>query len=188
MKTYKDVTAEIEKLKAKAESLRKSEMAGVIGRIKEAIEAYGLTAADLGLSAGAAPRGSKAAASTAPSSVGVGTGVGVAKYRDPASGKTWTGRGKPPLWIQGAKDRSAFLIGGASAPSGSADGGSAKKAGKGAKARGRAKAAAPTFGVPKYRDAATGKTWTGRGKPPNWIAGAKDRDAYLIEANAAGTS
>ena len=22
-----------------------------------------------------------------------------AKYRDPLSGKTWTGRGKPPLWI-----------------------------------------------------------------------------------------
>jgi DNA-binding protein H-NS len=186
MKTYKDVTAEIEKLKAKAESLRKSEMAGVISRIKEAIEAYGLTAADLGLSAGAAPRASKAAALSAPS--GVAGGVGVAKYRDPASGKTWTGRGKPPLWIQGAKDRSAFLIGGASAPAGSADSASARKAGKGAKARGQAKAAAPKFGVPKYRDAATGKTWTGRGKPPNWIAGAKDRDAYLIDANAGGAS
>jgi DNA-binding protein H-NS len=184
MKTYKDVTAEIEKLKAKAESLRKSEMAGVISRIKEAIEAYGLTAADLGLSAGAAPRASKAAAPTAQS----GVGVGVAKYRDPASGKTWTGRGKPPLWIQGAKDRSAFLIGGASAAAGSAASGSARKAGKGAKARGQAKAAAPKFGVPKYRDAATGKTWTGRGKPPNWIAGVKDRDAYLIDANAGGAS
>ena len=157
-------------------------MAGVISRIKEAIKAYDLTAADLGLSGGAATRASKSAAPTAPS------GVGVAKYRDPASGKTWTGRGKPPLWIQGAKDRSAFLIGGASAPAGSADSASARKPGKGAKARGQAKAAAPKFGVPKYRDAATGKTWTGRGKPPNWIAGAKDRDAYLIDANAGGAS
>ena len=126
MKTYKDVTAEIEKLKAKAESLRKSEMAGVISRIKEAIEAYGLTAADLGLSAGAAPRASKAAAPMVPSGVGAGVGVGVAKYRDPASGKTWTGRGKPPLWIQGAKDRSAFLIGGASAAAGIAASGSGR--------------------------------------------------------------
>ena len=42
--------------------------------------------------------------------------TGVAKFRDPKSGKTWTGRGKPPLWIAGAKDRQAFLIdGGASA-------------------------------------------------------------------------
>jgi DNA-binding protein H-NS len=183
MKTYKDVTAEIEKLKAKAESLRKSEMAGVISRIKEAIKAYDLTAADLGLSAGAAPRASRPAAPMAPS------GVGVAKYRDPASGKTWTGRGKPPLWIQGAKDRSAFLIGGASAPAASpGDSGSAKKASKGAKARGPAKKAAPKFGVPKYRDAATGKTWTGRGKPPTWIAGVKDRDAYLTEPTAAAAS
>jgi DNA-binding protein H-NS len=182
MKTYKDVTAEIEKLKAKAESLRKSEMAGVISRIKEAIKAYDLTAADLGLSAGAATRSSKSAPSTAPS------GVGVAKYRDPASGKTWTGRGKPPLWIQAAKDRSAFLIDGAAAPSSSADSGSAKKARKGVKAPGRAKAAAPKSGVPKYRDAATGKTWTGRGKPPTWIVGAKDRAAYLIDAASADAS
>jgi DNA-binding protein H-NS len=34
---------------------------------------------------------------------------GTPKYRDPATGKTWTGRGKPPVWIQG-KDRSQFLI------------------------------------------------------------------------------
>jgi len=33
--------------------------------------------------------------------------------------------------------------------------------------------------APKYRDAATGKTWTGRGKPPTWIAG-KDRTQFAI--------
>nr|WP_311223332.1 MULTISPECIES: H-NS histone family protein [unclassified Acidovorax] len=32
-----------------------------------------------------------------------------AKYLDEKSGATWTGRGKPPAWIQG-KDRAAFLI------------------------------------------------------------------------------
>lgn len=31
------------------------------------------------------------------------------KYRDPSSGKTWTGRGKPPVWIAG-KNRDQFLI------------------------------------------------------------------------------
>ncbi|WP_212645447.1 H-NS histone family protein [Delftia sp. PE138] len=36
-----------------------------------------------------------------------------------------------------------------------------------------------TVGAPKYRDPATGATWTGRGKPPNWIAG-KDRVPFLI--------
>jgi len=34
---------------------------------------------------------------------------GVVKYKDPATGATWTGRGKPPAWIIG-KDRNAFLI------------------------------------------------------------------------------
>jgi DNA-binding protein H-NS len=37
-----------------------------------------------------------------------------------------------------------------------------------------------SVGVPKYRDPATGATWTGRGKPPNWIVG-KDRTSLLIE-------
>jgi len=31
------------------------------------------------------------------------------KYRDPVTGKTWSGRGKPPLWIRD-KDRSQFVV------------------------------------------------------------------------------
>ena len=34
--------------------------------------------------------------------------VGV-KYRDPATGATWSGRGRAPAWIVG-RDRTAFLI------------------------------------------------------------------------------
>ncbi len=34
---------------------------------------------------------------------------GVAKYQNPTTGATWTGRGKPPAWIVG-QDRNAFLI------------------------------------------------------------------------------
>jgi DNA-binding protein H-NS len=33
-----------------------------------------------------------------------------ALYRDPKSGKTWSGRGPAPAWLTGAKDRSKFLI------------------------------------------------------------------------------
>lgn len=32
-----------------------------------------------------------------------------AKYRDPDTGATWSGRGKPPQWIAG-KDRQPFEI------------------------------------------------------------------------------
>ena len=31
----------------------------------------------------------------------------------------------------------------------------------------------------KYRDIATGKTWTGRGKMPTWLTG-KDKNEFLI--------
>lgn len=34
-------------------------------------------------------------------------------------------------------------------------------------------------GVPKYRNPENGATWTGRGKPPAWIAG-KDRAQFAI--------
>lgn len=33
--------------------------------------------------------------------------------------------------------------------------------------------------APKYRDPATGATWTGRGKPPRWMAAGK-REDFLI--------
>ena len=40
----------------------------------------------------------------------LGAGNKVApKYRDPSTGKTWTGRGKAPLWLAG-KDKASFLI------------------------------------------------------------------------------
>ena len=115
MKTYSDIKAEIAKLERQAEAARKAEVAGVVAKIKTAIVAYGLTAADLGLGRGA----SKAArAAKAKSSKKAATAVGTPKYRDPKSGKTWTGRGKPPTWIAGVKNRDAYLIDGAAGTAG----------------------------------------------------------------------
>jgi hypothetical protein len=45
-------------------------------------------------------------------------------YRHPKSGATWSGRGRAPAWLAGAKDRSKFLI---DAVSGVADSGAASK-------------------------------------------------------------
>ncbi len=46
---------------------------------------------------------------------------------------------------------------------------------------GRAKQAKPRQPVaPKYRDPLSGAEWSGRGKPPKWIAG-KNYGQYLIE-------
>ena len=36
-----------------------------------------------------------------------------AKYRDPESGATWSGRGPAPAWLANVKDRTKFLIGAA---------------------------------------------------------------------------
>jgi DNA-binding protein H-NS len=41
---------------------------------------------------------------------------------------------------------------------------------------------AKSVGAPKYRDPASDKTWTGKGRAPNWIVGAKNRDRFLINA------
>lgn len=45
------INAQIAVLQAKADAIRKQEVGEVVAKIKEAIAHYGLTAADLGLSA-----------------------------------------------------------------------------------------------------------------------------------------
>jgi DNA-binding protein H-NS len=101
MKTYQAVRAQIAKLEREAEELRRQELKNVIAQVRQAIADYGLTAADLGFGGrGGKPAGRKAAKRAA----------GEARYRDPKTGQTWTGRGRPPAWIAKAKNRDAFLI------------------------------------------------------------------------------
>ena len=104
MKTYQAVRAEIAKLEKQAEELRRQELRTIIAQVRQVIADYGLTAADLGLAGG------RARAWRARRRAGPAAAAGVAKYRDPKSGQTWTGHGRPPAWIVGAKDRDAFLI------------------------------------------------------------------------------
>ena len=108
---------QIENLKLQADKARKSEIAGVVARIREAIEFYGLTAADLGFGRGAAR--SARAAGTASKTGGRRRGAAAAKkpavvkYRND-SGGTWGGRGKRPQWLRDAlaegKQLSDFLV------------------------------------------------------------------------------
>jgi hypothetical protein len=86
------------------------------------IATYGITAEDLGLLTASSAKSS--GTPTAPVSkktrgpslkqvvkaASAKKTPGVAKFQDPKSGKTWTGHGKPPLWIAGKKDRTPFLI------------------------------------------------------------------------------
>ena len=101
-------------LKLEAEKLRKQEVDGVVKRIREAIEHYGLTAADLGLGARAATKGNApVAAKKRRGKAKAAKPAIVMKFRDEA-GNTWGGRGKRPQWVRDAlnsgKQLSDFLV------------------------------------------------------------------------------
>lgn len=78
--------AALEKQIAEAQRAARTE---AIAKVKALMAEYGLTAADL---AGKAPTAPKAE----------GSKKVAAKYRDPASGQAWTGRGLKPKWLQAA--------------------------------------------------------------------------------------
>ncbi|MDP2787310.1 MAG: H-NS histone family protein [Pseudomonadota bacterium] len=87
MSSYLEIISQIEDLKRKAEGVRQQEMAGAIAEIKQLMAQFGISAADLGLTGRIGAGKSKVRSSVA------------AKYRDPASGNTWTGRGRRPRWV-----------------------------------------------------------------------------------------
>lgn len=122
------IRQQIAALEKKAQDLVRVENNKVIEKVKGLIAKHGLSADDLGLVDAATGPASAMHAKQRRKSVGqAGRGsIGVAMYRDPTSGKTWTGRGKPPAWIAGAADRAPFLIGAEVAPAGAAGGGSEK--------------------------------------------------------------
>ncbi|CAG9242123.1 H-NS family nucleoid-associated regulatory protein [Paraburkholderia caribensis] len=165
MATLQKVQAQIAKLQAQAEALAVKQSSGVIAKIRDIMEKHGLTTADIEAHIGGSKkRGRKPGVKVAAKSA-----ASAAKYRDPKSGATWTGHGRAPAWIANAKDRRKFLTDGASeAPATAA----VKAATAGNYVRGPQ--------APKYRDPATGATWSGRGPAPAWLAGAKDRTAFLI--------
>jgi DNA-binding protein H-NS len=95
---YEELQAKIADLQAQAARVKEEEKEQAIGMARTMISAYGITARDLGLDK--APK-----TKTGPKP---GNKI-AAKYRDPASGATWSGRGKTPRWINGA-DRSQYAI------------------------------------------------------------------------------
>lgn len=107
MPTYVELMAQIEALQKQAEEVRQAEIAGVIAEIKQKIRDYDLTAADLGFSNAVPAKNEPVSRSDRRAAVRP-------KYQDPASGKTWTGRGVMPKWMKAAVDagrnRDEFLI------------------------------------------------------------------------------
>jgi DNA-binding protein H-NS len=165
MTTLHSLQAKIAKLTAQAEAIVRKDSDAVISKICELMAEHGLTTADIDAHLGRSRKGGRKL--TVKTNAKASTSV--AKFRDPKSGATWTGHGRAPAWIAAAKDRSKFLVEGQPAVSAAA----------------RKKAAKPGNYVrgpqpPKYADPKTGATWSGRGKAPAWLSGAKDRTKFLI--------
>ncbi|WP_138515892.1 H-NS family nucleoid-associated regulatory protein [Rhodoferax bucti] len=98
MTTLQDLIAQKEALEAQIAAQRQSELANAIAQVKSLVEAHGLTAADV---FGTAVRRAKSGEKV--------TNKVAAKYRDPVSGKTWSGRGLAPKWLAG-KNKADYAI------------------------------------------------------------------------------
>ena len=93
MTDYKTLLQQKAELEARIAEVMKTEKAGAVAEARALIQQYQLTQQDVFPTSGFKAKGS----------------VGAPKFRDPETGAIWTGRGKPPNWING-KDRAPFLI------------------------------------------------------------------------------
>lgn len=92
MPNIDELLAQKEAIEQQIKALRKSERLEAIAKVREVIAAFDISAEEL--------FGRKAKASR---------GKVAPKYRDPVSGKTWTGRGRAPRWLDG-RNPGDFLI------------------------------------------------------------------------------
>jgi DNA-binding protein H-NS len=89
MESIQELLAQKAALEKKIAEAQRTAKADAIAKVKALMAEYGLTAADLAGKAAGVPKadaGKKVAA----------------KYRDPSTGQTWTGRGLKPKWLQAA--------------------------------------------------------------------------------------
>jgi DNA-binding protein H-NS len=92
MATLNELLAQKAALEKQIVDAQREEKAAAIAQIKGLMAQYGLTLADLG------PR----ATAVAPRRANGGGAKVPPKYRDPATGATWSGRGLKPRWLEAA--------------------------------------------------------------------------------------
>lgn len=112
MRTYKVIQAEIADFEVEIERLRKEakeaqarETGDARKKIAELMKASGLTAEDV-LNWRTVDKSKVVAGNFGEKKPKI---VRKPKYQDPASGKTWSGSGRSPLWFD-VNDREKFLI------------------------------------------------------------------------------
>ncbi|WP_321898611.1 H-NS histone family protein [Paraburkholderia heleia] len=95
MPSYKQLTAQLEKLHKEVAAAREKEIDQAIAEIREKIAEYDITAEELGFTTRRAGPARKKALPP--------------RYMNPKTGETWSGRGRTPGWLAG-KNRERFLI------------------------------------------------------------------------------
>ena len=89
MATLKELIAQKEALELEIDRAKKKDHGEAIAKVRAMMEEYGLTIADLSIRRGPKPRSGKGAKVAA-------------KYRNTATGDTWSGRGLQPKWLKAA--------------------------------------------------------------------------------------
>src|SRR5690625_2839717 len=85
----KQIESEIERLKSKVQELQKRHRGPALKSIIAAMREYDITPEDIAAELGTTLKPGRRAGKT----------VTPPKYRDNATGRTWTGRGRTPKWI-----------------------------------------------------------------------------------------
>jgi DNA-binding protein H-NS len=108
--TVTEIKKQIAALEAKAVRLAEEESKASVSKVRALMNQLGVTLQHL------SSAGSKKASTVKKAIVGkkpataARTSKGAAKYADPKTGKTWSGFGRAPGWIAGAKNRDAYLV------------------------------------------------------------------------------
>lgn len=94
MSTVAELIAQKAEIEKKIAEAQREERASAIAQVRALMAQHGLTMVDLASRSASSPR---AATGKAVSKV-------AAKYRDPSTGNTWSGRGLKPNWLKAALD------------------------------------------------------------------------------------
>ena len=95
MSSYAELLKQREELEKQIESARQNEIKNALVTVRQLVDQFNLSSSDV------FPVGKSKSVKS--------SGKVAAKFLDPVTGATWTGRGKAPKWIDG-KDRQAFAI------------------------------------------------------------------------------
>jgi DNA-binding protein H-NS len=96
---------ELERVKQRVDQLRAQHRAMAIADVREKIKIYGLSAAELGFVGTVTAQAARGAAQESERTAADRRSQVKPKYRSPEGNETWSGRGKPPLWLQALLDQ-----------------------------------------------------------------------------------